>query len=1187
MISGFGRPDPCHKSTEGTDFWLGFMENRWYQSTSQHYVSITVTARKDADFTITIGPSASLVGTYHVSANNSQQVQLDWKQVEAIGSQNIEDKAVHVTSTEPVNVYAFNYAVNSSDVAVIYPTDALGNEYYTMCYYPHVHQNGRNSEFLIVGVVDNTKIEITPSKVIDGIAKRPASTYEIILNKGQVYQAQSENIAGAAGEGDLTGTYIQSDQPFALFSGALATTVPADPSIQAWDHLYEQMPPLSSWGTEFYTVPLKDRLQDRYRILAAKNNTIVNIEGIGDITLQSGEKYEFVRNYDQPAKIYSNRIILVAQYSQSNSADRPPGVSQNNWDGDPFMIILSPVSQTVNDVTFVAYESDIIKRTYVNIVSRTDQIANLLLDENSAFRGQFIKYKNGLYSYAQIEIPKGTTHRLRNTDPKQGLLATVYGFGGVESFGYGVGFNLDIGIKLGGDTIINGHKTFIQCFDGPPVPLDAGDGFAKYLWSPTNDTVSSIKVNGPGTYSVTASIGECVVSDTVDVVINQPILTLGNDTVICNPDTIQLNAGLGWKNILWYPTGETTQIISPKTSGTYSVQVINRQNCPATGKIKITFDNRPKINPLGIDTLYCGTKSATLNISADKGSYTLERTDTGEQFVNLTASVPVFGSYPFKFTATDTYGCYSDTAFKLGFHMIPTVKFSIDSTKCYHYNLDVSYTGDATKDAARFTWVFGGDTIADGIGIETYTIPLGVNQNKRDLSLKVLQEGCSNADTIKDIKVIPDLEVQIVDTIGCQPFNAEFIAKNSEKVFYDWDFGDGTIRRLDDHPFWTYQKDGYYNVSVKVTTDRGCTNSIVMDSAVYVAPIPTAGFSLDPEKCLDLSNHQISYVGTGDQKDSYYWDLSGFDPEEIIQNPGNTQGPFIFNLKNKARAPITLSVLSKYGCKSDTAKITVKRVPSFSMNVTDNKGCVPLETGFEGIINDLIDQLFFKWDYGDGKTGTGGNTLHFYNKADNKYNITVTALSGITGCSDTLKRDSLIFAYPKPKAEFKIDNKVVYNDKPIVNFSNASSGATSYSWDFGDGLTSNETNPSHDYLVAGYRTVLLEVFNEFVCSDTISHQVLVAFDRIFPPNAFSPNAPNPVDREYRLSSDGLKQEGYHFVIMSRWGDIVFEARNEFKGWDGRMKNGDYAPAGNYVWSLDFTDFMGKTHRQTGTVTLVF
>jgi len=168
-----------------------------------------------------------------------------------------------------------------------------------------------------------------------------------------------------------------------------------------------------------------------------------------------------------------------------------------------------------------------------------------------------------------------------------------------------------------------------------------------------------------------------------------------------------------------------------------------------------------------------------------------------------------------------------------------------------------------------------------------------------------------------------------------------------------------------------------------------------------------------------------------------------------------------------------------------------------------------------------------------------------------------------------------------------MDNPIVYNDKPNINFLNESIGASTYSWDFGDGSYSSLKDPSHDFKTTGYRTVLLEVYNDFRCSDTTSNQILVALDRIFPPNAFSPNAPNPIDREYLLNSNGVKPEGYHLAILSRWNDIVFESKNEIKGWDGKMKNGDYAPAGNYVWILNYFDFLGRPHRQTGTVTLIY
>lgn len=729
----------------------------------------------------------------------------------------------------------------------------------------------------------------------------------------------------------------------------------------------------------------------------------------------------------------------------------------------------------------------------------------------------------------------------------------------------------------------------VRCNGNSPLTLNAWNTYiTNYRWS-TGDTVAAIQVTDEGLYKVTVTTNAGYeLSDSVKVIVNNPVVYLGIDRMLCNSDSLVLDAGEQFTKFLWSTPNSvnTNRIVIASTTGIYSVEATNKYGCKARDTIKLSFIEKPRLDLTKLDTLYCGVKSAELVLSADKGNYTLQRVDNGEIFTGLNAIVPEFGSYSFRFTATDSLGCFRDTTFRVGFHPIPLVDLTVDSIKCYHYNLDVEYIGDAQIDASHFTWVFGGDTIADGIGLDKETIALGINRTKRDLSLKVTWNGCSNADTVKNIKVIPNLDLYIADSIVCMQQSAEFTAVNTESVIYDWDFGDGVTERSDNHVFHNYNNPGYYNVGLKVTTDKGCYNNVLIDSMVHIAPIPTAGFSLDPQKCLSLGDHEISYLGTGDQLDTYNWDLSAFDPDEIVTNPGITQGPFVFDLKNKPKATVKLSVVSKYGCKSDTAGITLKRIPDFSMKVYNNKGCIPLETGFEGIINDPVDQLFFTWDYGDGTTGNGGYTTHFYHDPDQKYNITLTALSALTKCSDITKSDSLVFAYPKPKADFTVDNSIVYNDKPDVQFLNQSSGANNYTWDFGDGATSIEENPLHKYRSVGYHKALLQVYNEYLCTDTVSRQVLVAFAKIFPPNAFSPNAPNPVDREFRLGQEAIKQEGYHLIIFSRWGDIVFEIKNEIKGWNGRMLNGNYAPVGNYVWILDFIDFLGRPHRQTGTVTLI-
>jgi PKD repeat protein len=184
-------------------------------------------------------------------------------------------------------------------------------------------------------------------------------------------------------------------------------------------------------------------------------------------------------------------------------------------------------------------------------------------------------------------------------------------------------------------------------------------------------------------------------------------------------------------------------------------------------------------------------------------------------------------------------------------------------------------------------------------------------------------------------------------------------------------------------------------------------------------------------------------------------------------------------------------------------------------------------------------------------------------------------------------KPSLVTVYPQPKASFTINSKILNNENPEAVFTNLSEGADHYLWDFGDGKISRSTDPVHLYDVVGPRRVLLESINQYACSDTISDLLLIALSKIFTPNAFSPDAPNPVDRQFFPYCNGVNEKGYHLKIISRWNDVVFECRDVLKGWDGRVPDGKPAPAGNYVWILSFVDFMGERHSQQGTVTLIY
>jgi len=734
-------------------------------------------------------------------------------------------------------------------------------------------------------------------------------------------------------------------------------------------------------------------------------------------------------------------------------------------------------------------------------------------------------------------------------------------------------------------------KEYTIC-EGDSVKINQSDNAATYLWRPTiglsNPTISNPFAKPVATtqYTLTATYGSC--KDSARFLVNvkpAPVSLLKEVEDICIGKSVTLDPG-NHVNYLW-GSGETSRTITRSADGLNKVTLTAPNGCKAKDSVLVVVHQYPKMDLSGLVPLTCGSLTTTVNISSDKGSYVMTNLANNQQFQGTTVTVPAYGNYLFKAHVTDPYGCPSDTSMTLLFHKIPDVKITIDETECYGYNLQASYVGTSNPVVSRFTWIFGGDTISNQLNRPTEQIPLGINQTKRDLVLKGTEDGCTGSYSQKDILVIPDLKMFVKKPLQCQPVTFDFSATNTENVVkYEWEWGDGTIGagKVTSH---LYAKEGYYDVSLKVTTDKGCTNSATTEKMVYVAPIPTVGFSLSPEMCLNQGRDTLSYVGSANSRDTYYWDLKAFDPEEIIQSPDTTAGPFVFELINKPKTNLSVYVISEFGCRSATASLEVKRRPLFSFTSSQQEGCAPVDVQFDGKVDDPVDQLRFDWNFGDGSIVTGARVNHLYEVPNTKHDLRLGAYSSVTGCADSLLKPEYITVHPNPTAGFTMDHEIVYNDAPQVSFFDQSVDAVSYYWNFGDGVHSREKDPVHSYTVVGRRKVLQTVYNQFDCQDTTSKKVLIAFAKIFAPNAFAPNASASIDRVFLLASEGINQEGYHLTIISRWNDKVFECKNEVKGWDGRMSNGTFAPAGNYVWILECVDFLGRPHRQTGLVTLVF
>ena len=153
------------------------------------------------------------------------------------------------------------------------------------------------SEALIVATEDNTEIEIISTVNTIGGPMGGVPTV-INLNQGESYQFQASGNNASLSGTRITGTSASgSCRPFAVFGGVECAEIPiTSPTCGACDHVCDQVPPLSNWGNEYYTVPPDISLGITsyvYTVIAEQNSTIVTINNGTPFTLNAGQSQIF------------------------------------------------------------------------------------------------------------------------------------------------------------------------------------------------------------------------------------------------------------------------------------------------------------------------------------------------------------------------------------------------------------------------------------------------------------------------------------------------------------------------------------------------------------------------------------------------------------------------------------------------------------------------------------------------------------------------------------------------------------------------------------------------------------------------------------------------------------------------------------------------------------------------------
>ncbi len=143
----------------------------------------------------------------------------------------------------------------------------------------------------------------------------------------------------------------------------------------------------------------------------------------------------------------------------------------------------------------------------------------------------------------------------------------------------------------------------------------------------------------------------------------------------------------------------------------------------------------------------------------------------------------------------------------------------------------------------------------------------------------------------------------------------------------------------------------------------------------------------------------------------------------------------------------------------------------------------------------------------------------------------------------------------------------------------------SWEWDFGDGVISNDQNPSHIYDYPGLYYVWLTVEDENGCTHKTMKTINVLEEFFsYSPNAFSPNGDGINDTFQPILTD-IDFNTYELNIFNRWGDIIFKTDNYSKSWDGTF-NGEPMIGGVYTYKINYKTRRGVDQKEVGQIILI-
>ncbi|MCD6020042.1 MAG: domain containing protein [Bacteroidetes bacterium] len=673
--------------------------------------------------------------------------------------------------------------------------------------------------------------------------------------------------------------------------------------------------------------------------------------------------------------------------------------------------------------------------------------------------------------------------------------------------------------------------------------------------------------------------------------LSNPVISASTNSV-CSGQSSLLSYSLtnasssGTTSVLWLPGNISTPTISVNTANVYSVGITNVCGTSFATYSISSFPN-PTVALSASTPTACSGGTVSITASSNAVNYSWSNPVSTNSTVIITAGSTTTG------VVTTTNVCGSDSkTYTLTVINTPTISVNNSNvTLC----AGQSFTVNATSNSPTYTWQPTGTNTNSLVVNSAGNYTVGVSN------------GCGNATATVNVSVTsaPTISITSSAVTICQSGQTATLSANGSIGSYSWSTGSNTYST-------TISAPGVYSVSVSVP---GCGN-IGTNISLGTAPLPIIAIQTPPATSVCIGGTIV--LKAVSSEGNYSWPggittdtFSATSSPALVTSTnacGTSQATIALNFVSPPTLTLNPNTATLCAGQSVTLQANATNATSYSWStgvttstaIVNAPGVVTVTVsnacGFEPksmaisssslpVINLTSNTNTLCPNETATLTVTGGNAPYVWSNSSSTGSV-VTTTGGIVSVSNVnicgTVTQTIQVTMVNLSAGFSA-NPVSGTAPLVVDFTNTSTGATSYLWAFGNGNTANtQTVSSQTYHDPGNYTVYLSISNGSCFDmDSLVITVLEEDPTLYVPNAFTPNG-DSINDIFRVGATKIKE--FDIIIFDRWGLKLYASDDINEGWNGYV-NGKVVSDGTYFFLINAVGIDDKVIKKQGTVTL--